>query len=209
MSFDFNFTEEQLSACIPGLADSSDWFTSLSNILPVFNVTSTKRVAMFLAQTRYESGGYTELEENLNYSAVSLQEVFGSYFRHLNVNDYAHQPEKIANLVYGGRMGNGDEASGDGWKFRGRGIIQITGKDNYSTCSPAIYGDDRLLDTPELLLTKDGAVASACWFWNSRQLNAWSDTENIQEVTRRINGGYNGLAQRQIDYTHALNVFGV
>ena len=209
MGFDFNFTEDQLTACIPGLADSADWFTSLSNLLPVFGVTSAKRVAMFLAQTSYESGNYSELVENLNYSATSLTEVFGSYFRTRYVNDYAHQPEKIANLVYGGRMGNGDEESGDGWKFRGRGIIQITGKDNYSACSLATYGDARLLDTPELLMTKDGAVASACWFWNSRQLNAWSDAENIREVTRRINGGYNGLAQRQADYTRALGVFGV
>ena len=133
-----------------------------------------------------------------------MQEVFPRYFRDADPNDYAHQPEKIANRVYGGRMGNGDEESGDGWKFHGRGILQITGKDNYTECSKAIYGDERLLDTPELLTEKDGAVASACWFWNTRQLNAWSDAENIREVTRRINGGYNGLADRQARYTKAL-----
>ena len=204
MSFDFDFTADQLVACIPGLADSADWFTSLTNILPVYNITSAKRVAMFLAQTSHESGNYSELEENLNYRATTLQEVFPRYFRDADPNDYAHQPEKIANRVYGGRMGNGDEESGDGWKFHGRGILQITGKDNYTECSKAIYGDERLLDTPELLTEKDGAVASACWFWNTRQLNAWSDAENIREVTRRINGGYNGLADRQARYTKAL-----
>ena len=209
MSFDFNFTADQLLACIPGLTDYADWFTSLNNILPVFNITSAKRVAMFLAQTSHESANYNELEENLNYRATTLQEVFPRYFRDVDVNDYAGQPEKIANRVYGGRMGNGDEDSGDGWKFHGRGILQITGRDNYDTCSKAVYGDERLLDTPEVLLIKDGAVASACWFWNTRQLNAWSDAENIREVTRRINGGYNGLADRQQRYSKALEVFGV
>ena len=87
--------------------------------------------------------------------------------------------------------------------------MQITGRDNYDACSKAVYGDERLLDTPEVLLIKDGAVASACWFWNTRQLNAWSDAENIREVTRRINGGYNGLADRQQRYSKALEVFGV
>jgi putative chitinase len=205
MSFDFDFTADDLDDAMAGLKDSADWFTSLSNILPTYNVTSVKRVAMFLAQTGHESGSYNELQENLNYSATALTEVFGRYFRTLDVNDYAHQPEKIANLVYSGRMGNGDEESGDGWKYHGRGILQITGKENYGLCSTAVYGDDRLLDNPDLLIEKDGAIASACWFWNTRQLNAWSDAENIREVTRRINGGYNGLADRQARYTKALN----
>jgi len=206
MSFDFDFTEDKLISCIPNLQDANLWFASMGNLLPAFGVTSVKRVAMFLAQTSHESVDYRELEENLNYRATTLEEVFPRYFRDVSVNEYANQPEKIANRVYGGRMGNGDEESGDGWRYRGRGILQITGKDNYAECSQALYGDTRLLDNPDLLTTTDGAMGSAGWYWTTRALNEWSDTENIREVTRRINGGYNGLADRMQRYHRALSI---
>lgn len=209
MSFDFDFTADSLDQLMPNIDDSAGWFDSVNRLLPVFGITTAVRVAMFIAQTGHESGDYTEIQENLNYRATTLQEVFPRYFRDADPNDYAHQPEKIANRVYSGRMGNGDEESGDGWKFHGRGILQITGRDNYAECSQAIYGDARLLDTPDLLCEKDGAVASACWFWNSRHLNEWSDQENIREVTRRINGGYIGLADRTQRYKKACSLFGV
>jgi len=208
MGFDFNFSVDVLQQAMPRLPDSDGWFESMDKLLPLYNITSAIRVAMFLAQTGHESGDYNEIEENLNYRATTLQEVFPRYFRDADPNDYAHQPEKIANRVYGGRMGNGDEDSGDGWKFHGRGILQITGHDNYAACSQAIYGDDRLLDNPELLCEKDGAVASACWFWTNRHLNEWSDQENVKEVTRRINGGFIGLADREQRYRRILGSIG-
>ena len=163
-------------------------------------------MAAFLAQCAHESGGFTALHENLNYRPESLCKIFPKYFPNMDVaNQYAHQPEKIANRVYSNRMGNGDEESGDGWKFCGRGILQVTGKDNYLACSKAIYGDERLLENPDLLSEKDGAIASACWFWSLRHLNEWTDQGDIKEVTRRINGGYNGLADREQRYQKAIN----
>jgi putative chitinase len=207
--FDFNFSVTQLTQVLPGIKDPDDWFASLSDLLPQLDITSAKRVAMFLAQTGHESGNFSVLEENLNYSAAGLAKIFPSYFRDVNPNDYAHQPEKIANLVYANRMDNGDVASGDGWNFRGRGILQVSGKGNYSACSSAVYDDTRLLDTPDLLISKDGAIASACWFWDTHNLNALSDSDDINEVTLKINGGYNGLADRQARYTKAISMFTV
>ena len=204
MSFDFKFDVTDLKKCLPEITHPDDWLKALVDVLPKHGITTKKRVAMFLAQTGEESCDYTEIEENLNYRASTLLEIFPRYFRRLNVNDYAHHPIKIANLVYSGRMGNGNEASGDGWKFRGRGIIQITGHDNYANCSKALFGDNRLLTTPELLLEKENAVGSACWFWEQRGLNVLSDQGNVREVTHRINGGYNGLADREERYNRAI-----
>jgi putative chitinase len=122
--------------------------------------------------------------------------------------EYQRQPQKIASRVYGGRMGNGPEETQEGWLFHGRGLIQITGKDNYTHCSNALYGDLRLLDTPELLCQQDGAIRSACWFWNSRELNDFADNHDIITITKRINGGTLGLAERTERYHRALEVLG-
>jgi putative chitinase len=205
--FDFNFTVTQLIHILPGIKNPDGWFASLGNLLPSFEITSTKRIAMFLSMTGHESGNFSVLEENLNYTAAGLTQTFPSEFRTNNANDYAHQPEKIANLVYGNRMGNGPATSGDGWKFRGRGLIQVTGKDNYTSCSKSLYGDTRLLDTPEILVSTDGAIASACWFWKARNLNPLCDTGNIKEVRHLANGGYIGLADCEVRYAKALSVF--
>jgi putative chitinase len=207
--FDFNFTVTQLSQVMPGIKDAEDWFTALSNLLPTFEITNAKRIAMFLAMTGHESGNFSVLIEDLNYSAAGLAATWPSEFKTNNPDDYARQPEKIANLVYANRMGNGNTASGDGWNFRGRGLIQLTGKENYSVCSTSIYGDARLLSTPELLLTMDGAIASACWFWNLHNLNPLSDDGNIKQVRLIANGGYIGLADCETRYAKALSVFGI
>lgn len=207
--FDFNFTVTQLSQVMPGIKNADDWFVALGNLLPSFGITNTKRVAMFLAMTGHESGNFSVLEEDLNYTSLGLSQTWPSEFKTNNPDDYAHQPEKIANLVYSNRMGNGDVASGDGWKFRGRGILQLTGKENYSLCSTALYGDSRLVDTPEILVTKDGAIASACWFWNVHKLNPLSDDGNIKEVRLIANGGYIGLADCETRYAKALSVFSI
>jgi putative chitinase len=198
-------TEDMLDEIMDNIEDSAEWAAALNKVLPHFNVNNPKRVAMFLAQTGHESGDFRTLHENLNYKAEGLVKIFHKYFPDAETAaEYAHNPEKIANRVYSSRMGNGDEESGDGYKYRGRGLIQLTGKDNYKKCSEAVYGDDRLLENPEVLEDKEGAIASACWFWTSRHLNEWSDQGNIAEVTKRINGGTIGLEDRTERYETAL-----
>ena len=167
--------------------------------------SNPKRIAAFLAQIAHESGGFNFVKENLNYGAKGLRAVFGKYFPTEEMAlEYERQPEKIANRVYANRMSNGDEASGDGWKFRGRGLIQLTGKDNYSRFADSIGKD--LDDTIEYLETAEGAVASACWFWNANKLNSFCDKDDFVGLTRRINGGTNGLEDRQHHYDIALEV---
>lgn len=165
------------------------------------------RQASFLAQTAHESAEFTAVKENLNYSAKALRAVFGKYFPNDELAEqYARQPEKIANRVYASRMGNGDEASGDGWKFRGRGLIQLTGKNNYESC-----GNDlmiNLIDGPEWLESPQGAVSSALWYWNKNNLNSYADVEDIRGMTKRINGGYHGLDDRIAKYNKAKEILG-
>jgi len=160
--------------------------------------------AMFIAQIGVESQGLKHVEENLNYSAQRLAQVFPRYFRDRDPNDYGHQPEKIANLVYGGRMGNGNEDSGDGYKFHGRGAIQLTGKANYEAFAKAVEMD---LDAAvEYTKTPEGAIMSAGWFWDANHINKISD--DIHATSRRINGGDNGLKERIELYEKAKEVLG-
>ena len=171
-----------------------------------FEINTSQRIAMFLAQVGHESAGLTAVRENLNYKAATLSKVFPNYFRDRDPNDYAHQPEKIANLVYGGRMGNGPEESGDGYKYRGRGLIQLTGHDNYNAFahSMGISIDEAV----EYLETPEGAAMSAAWFWNSRKLNAAADAGDVVKSTKLINGGTIGLQERTELYEEALEIFG-
>jgi len=164
-----------------------------------FNVNTPLRLAHFLAQCGHESGGFRITQENLNYSAKGLQGIFKKYFpSEALALDYAKKPQKIANRVYGGRMGNGNEASGDGYTFRGRGFIQLTGRDNYKAFDDAV--EDNILENPDLVATKY-PLASAAWFWNKNKLNQLADKGNAPEVvtmiTKRVNGGTIGLADRQ------------
>ena len=205
----FNFTQEQLTHLMSKNKEVADWYTAMSETLPKFGIDTELRVAGFLAQCIHESAGFTILQENLNYSADGLGKIFPRYFANVNANDYARQPEKIANRVYGGRMGNGDEASGDGYKFRGRGPIQLTGKDNYTHCSHDVYGDDRLVKDPDLV-TKDkcAALSTACWFWKKNGLNEIADRGDVITMTKRVNGGTIGLDDRKKHYDEAMAVFG-
>lgn len=206
-SFDFNFTEQQLRQIIPRVKNISEWYSAISESLPQYEINDIARVSAFLAQCAHESGGFSVLQENLNYSADGLQKIFGKYFpNHEIATEYARQPEKIANRVYSSRMGNGDEASGDGWKYRGRGLIQLTGKDNYTRCSKAFFDDDTLLNDPDLLLQPYYALNSACWFWNENNLNKLADEQNIKMMTKKINGGFIGLEDRIAHYNHAVDV---
>lgn len=163
-----------------------------------------KRMAAFLAQVAHESGGLNIIQENLNYSAKGLTTTFKKYFPTLaSTNGYARNPQKIANKVYANRMGNGPESSGDGYKFRGRGLIQLTGKNNYTMFSRSI--GKSLDDTIAYLGTPEGAVASAVWFWDANKLNIYADKGDFVGLTRRINGGTIGLADRKHHYDIALN----
>jgi len=207
MSFDFEFTKEDLGKILTNNQEVDAWFDVLDAVLPKFAINTLPRVAAFLAQCGHESNNFTILQENLNYSAERLRAVFPRYFPTVAAAEpYNRQPEKIGNKIYGGRMGNGDEASGDGYKFRGRGILQVTGHDNYKACSLSLFGDERLVDDPSYLQTKEGAVQSACWFWNTRNLNALADADDIKEMTRKINGGYLGLDDRMARYEQAVSV---
>jgi putative chitinase len=178
----------------------------LNEHLPTYSVNTPKRIAAFLSQCAHESMDFTHLHENLNYGAKGLLATFPKYFDANLANQYARIPEKIANRVYANRMGNGDEASGDGYKFRGRGILQITGKANYHVCSHALYDDDTLIDHPELLEEVDGAIRSALWYWNTHLLNVPADAGDVLTLTKKINGGTIGLDDRTTRYNNALAI---
>lgn len=153
--------------------------------------------AHFLAQCAHESVGFSRLVENMNYSAARLREIWPLRFTPQSANDYAFHPEAIANHVYADRLGNGDEASGDGWRYRGRGIIQLTGKANYQAASLALFGDDRLVQNPALAAEPSTAARAAVWFWNIRKLSLHAAADNVEAVTRGINGGRVGLRERK------------
>lgn len=150
----------------------------------------------FLAQCAHESAGFTRLVENLNYSVTALQRTWPSRFPPAIALDYANHPERIANRAYANRLGNDNEASGDGWRYRGAGYIQITGKDNFANFSRAHFGDDRAVLEPGLLQAPAVAAAAARWFWDSRHLGIPANKDDLVSVTRGINGGLTGLADR-------------
>ena len=207
MSFTFNFTQEQLKEMIPRNPYVLQWYEAVSSILPEYEINTPQRVAAFLAQCAHESGGFVFLKENLNYKAPSLRKVFPKYFQDdATASAYANKPEKIANRVYANRMGNGDESSGDGWRYCGRGLIQLTGKDNYTFFAASL--DIPVEEASEYLQTFEGAVQSACFFWEQNSLNKWADSGDILTLTKRINGGTIGLEDRIKHYEHALHIFG-
>jgi putative chitinase len=207
MSFSFDFTKDQLGQIISGNPYVQNWYDALYEILPEYEINTPQRVAAFVAQCAHESGGFRALKENLNYKAESLIRVFPKYFKTLDeAKHYEKQPEKIANKIYGSRMGNGDEASGDGFRYCGRGLIQLTGKDNYTWFAASL--DMPVEEVPEYLGTFEGAVQSACWFWESNNLNQWADKGDILTMTKKINGGTIGLEDRKKHYEHALHIFG-
>jgi putative chitinase len=180
---------------------------AINNAMEEFGIDTLGRQAMFLAQCGHESGQFSIVEENLNYRAETLLKVFPKYFRDVDANDYEHQPEKIANHVYANRMGNGDESSGDGYRYRGRGLIQLTGHNNYAKCGEALGID--VTQNSDYLATPEGAARSAAWFWNANGLNAYADANDNLGATKRINGGTIGLEERNALYERACSVLGV
>lgn len=194
-------TEQQLAA----LGIDSKWLKPLEDTFAKYDINTPKRQAAFIGQCSHESGNFKTLEENLRYSATSLMKVWPSRFPNLEVaNQYAGNAEKIANKVYGGRMGNGPEETGEGWKYHGRGLIQLTGKENYANCGSGIGVD--LLGSPDRLLDPQYAALSAGWFWRKRDLNSLADSGDIETMTKRINGGLIGLDDRKAKIAKALSV---
>ena len=203
----FTFTTEQLQSIIGNNPNLDGWHEALSNVLPKYEIDTAERVAGFIAQCAHESGGFKRLKENLNYKWESLRKVFPKYFPTDDLaQEYAHKQDRIANRVYGGRMGNGDESSGDGFRYCGRGLIQLTGRNNYTKFAESIGMEVEMV--PALLESFEGAVESACWFWKTNNLNQYADTGDILTMTKRINGGTIGLEDRIKHYKHALEVFG-
>jgi len=201
-------TLDQLQQLLPKNLYVEQWHEALAQFLPDYEINTSNRIAAFIAQCAHESGGFVTLKENLNYRAETLRKIFPKYFPTDEMaKDYASRPnkqEEIANLVYANRMGNGGSETGDGWRYRGRGLIQLTGKNNYQAFANSIGMP--VEQVPEYLITFGGAVQSACWFWKSNNLNKWADAGDIKELTRRINGGYLGLDDRIKHYKHALDV---
>ena len=211
MSFKFKFTKEQLAALIPGNKKVDEWYDALVDILPKYDITTEARVAGFIAQCAHESGNFMTLEENLNYREETLLKVFGRYFGpgKRDPKEYAKNPEKIANYVYmdefrTSKMGN--TQPGDGWRFRGRGLKQLTGRENYTNFGKSVNMTAE--QAADYVATEKGAIESACWFWNAKKLNAVADTGDVVKMTKIINGGDIGLADRQDRYKKAMEVFG-
>jgi putative chitinase len=203
-------TVSQLKQLLPKNPYVEHWHHALEQLFPDYDINTPKRMAAFVAQCAHESGGFMVLKENLNYKAASLRKIFPKYFPNDQIaQEYASKPNKqeaIANRIYANRMGNGDEASGDGFRYCGRGLIQLTGKSNYQSFADSL--EMRVEDVPEYLATFEGAAQSACWFWESNNLNQWADKGDILTLTKRINGGVIGLEDRIKHYEHALHVIG-
>jgi putative chitinase len=204
-------TQEQLKELLPKNPYIEHWHRALEQLFPEYEINTPKRMAAFIAQCSHESAGFTALVENLNYRWQSLRKVFPKYFPNDAIaQEYASKPNKqeaIANRIYASRMGNGDEASGDGFRYRGRGLIQLTGKHNYTWFAASLEITPE--EATEYLMTFEGAAQSACWFWESNNLNQWADKGDIVTLTKRINGGTIGLEDRIKHYEHALHVLGV
>ena len=180
---------------IPANKNPLPWYEEFIKNYQYYDVNTTNRIAAFIAQCAHESNDFTIIQENLNYSAKRLMEVWPKRFPNATVaNKYSRNPIKLANYVYANRLGNGPEESGDGWKYSGKGVIQLTGKSNYIDFGKTI--NKSLEDIPEFLLTPEGAMLSAFYFWNKNNLNLKADKKDIIGMTKIINGGTHGLDDR-------------
>lgn len=206
----FELTLEQLKQIVPGNPYIEHWHEALCEVLPDYDIDTPQRIAAFLAQCAHESGGFKAIKENLNYRPATLVTLFKKYFDLETATRYCAMPDKqaaIANRIYANRMGNGPEESGDGYKYCGRGLIQLTGKDNYSRYAQSL--EISVEEASEHLTTFEGCVQSAAWFWEANNLNQWADKGDILTLTKRINGGTIGLEDRIKHYNHACHVLGV
>jgi len=200
-------TADQFHHLFPRAQDPESWAASMQEVFPTYDINTPQRVAAFLAQCGHESGGWTVFEENLNYSAQGLNSIFKKYFPTLeSAQPYARHPEMIANKIYANRMGNGAPESGDGYKYRGRGPIQLTGKDNYRAFAKEMFDDwENIFENPDWVTAdRDFALMSAIWFWNKNKLNVQADAGDIKLMTKKINGGYIGLDDRVKHYNECI-----
>jgi putative chitinase len=196
-----------LEAQLLALGIEGKWLEPLLKTFEKYEINTPRRQAAFIGQCGHESASFKVLRENLNYSAKGLVATWPSRFQNIEfASEYERKPERIANKVYGGRADLGNTEDGDGWRFSGKGLIQLTGRNNYKTCGDALGVD--LVANPELLIEPEYAALSAGWFWNKRGLNALADNEDWTTITKRINGGTHGLQDR-IDRTHkAMDILG-
>lgn len=190
------------TGCSNEVADR--YLNILNESMKAYEINTPKRIAAFLAQICHESATLAVIQENLNYSEQGLLKVFPKYFTADLAKKYARNPRLIASRVYASRMGNGNEESQDGWKYRGRGFIQITGKNNYAAFS--LDAGDDFVNNPDLLLEPNWTVISAVWFWGKNSLNTLADKDDTLSITKRINGGTHGLEDRKARYEKALKV---
>ena len=198
---------EKLKEIMPATRCAATFAGPLAAAMAEAGIDTPRRAAMFLAQIAHESAEMNRLVENLNYSGAGLLNTFPGHFSEAEARTFAHRPEPIASRAYANRNGNGDEASGDGWRYRGRGLIQVTGKRNYTDCAKALDLD--LVAQPESLETPEAAARSAAWFWRKQKLNAFADEGDLEGCTRKINGGLNGMEARRDYYERAMRVLGV
>ena len=198
---------DQLKTLVPHCLDTEQWYNTFIEVLPEFEIESNLRVSAFLAEVIHESDNFTALSERLNYRAEVLMKVWPKRFPTLEeARKYEHNSQALANKVYANRMGNGDLESGDGYKFRGRGLVQLTGKENHQNFANFIGMD--LEDVPAYLESYDGAVKSACFFWKNHGLNEIADTKDINKISTIINGGTQGLDARRELYQKLLICLG-
>lgn len=206
-------TLQQFSAMIPRNKEPEEWYENVVDMFKKYDITTPLRIAGFMAQCGHESADFTRLEENLNYSEKALNSVFGRYFGSgkRDAAEYARNPEKIANYVYQdefrssrGKMGNTEP--GDGWRFRGRGIKQLTGRNNYTAFGKSVGMSAE--EAAEYVATKKGALESACWFWATNKIDRYADNDDIVAMTKRINGGTIGLDDRKMRYERAKDILG-
>lgn len=196
-------TPQMLKAAVFKAApDIHKFLPHLRKYMPMAGIDTPNRVCHFLAQVGKESNGFRSLRENMNYSAKGLLDTFPKRFGVKEAVAYARKPQQIANRAYAGRLGNGPEASGDGWRFRGGGLVHVTGRAQYQKLSRAMFGDDRLLANPDLLVEPEWAVYSACLWWKWADVNEVADTGVDKDanlaVTKKVNGGTNGLDDRYL-----------
>ena len=197
-------TPEILKQVLQNNPNYPEWFDLLQKFLPQYDVNTPFRVAAFLANTAHETGNYTILEENLNYSKDRLLKIFKKYFNEANVDKYANKKILIVSRVYANRMGNGSEESQEGYIYRGKGLIQITGKDNTTALSKAI--NKSLSETSKYLLTKEGALVGSLYYWKTNNINRLADLNDIAKVRKAVNGGAIGIEDTTLRYNKALKL---
>jgi putative chitinase len=198
-------TIDQLKKICPNNKQPEELLVVLNKVLPKYEINTKERIACFLSQCGHESAQFNTLKENLNYSAQGLRNTWPKRFPSMDIaNIYARNPVKIANKVYCDRMGNGSEESGDGYKFRGRGCIQLTGKGNYTKFAHSI--GKSVDETVNYCETLEGALESGCFFWKTNNINRFADAKDFTGLTKAINGGLNGLEDRKHNYDIAIQV---